>query len=68
MELSARNQLTGRITAIRLGAVMAEVVVDIGGGLTVVAAITRASVEALGLKEGVEVRAVIKATDVLIAT
>lgn len=64
--LSARNQLAGTIKSIKLGAVMAEVVVDVAGG-EVVAAITRTSVESLGLREGDQVRAVIKATEVMIA-
>lgn len=66
MRLSARNQLKGRITEVKLGAVMAEVTVDIGGGNSLVSAITLASVEAMELREGVEVVAVIKATEVLI--
>jgi molybdopterin-binding protein len=66
MQLSARNQLPGRISGVRLGAVMAEVTVDIGDGKSLVSAITRASVESMGLREGVEVVAVIKATEVLI--
>jgi molybdopterin-binding protein len=64
--LSARNQLAGTIKSIKLGSVMAEVVVEVAGG-EVVAAITRGSVESLGLKVGDEVRAVIKATEVMIA-
>jgi molybdopterin-binding protein len=67
MELSARNQLTGTVTSLNLGAIMSEVVVDIGGQ-EIVAAITRASAERLGLQEGTEVTAVIKATDVMIGT
>lgn len=66
MQISARNQLRGRITAISVGEVMAEVQVDIGGGNSLVSAITRASVESMGLREGMEVVAVIKATEVLI--
>ncbi|HZF11049.1 MAG TPA: TOBE domain-containing protein [Thermoanaerobaculia bacterium] len=66
MEISARNQLRGRISAIQLGAVMAEITVDIGGGNSLVSAITRASVESMGLQEGSEVTAVIKATEVMI--
>ena len=66
MELSARNQLKGTITAIKLGGVMAEVVVDIGDGNEVVSAITRGSVEALGLHEGMAVVAIIKSTEVII--
>lgn len=64
--LSARNQLPGTIKSIKLGTVMAEVVVEVAG-VEVVAAITRGSVESLGLKEGDEVRAVVKATEVMIA-
>jgi molybdopterin-binding protein len=66
MLLSARNQLRGRITAVNLGAVMAEVTVDIGGGNSLVSAITRASAESMDLREGLDVVAVIKATEVLI--
>jgi molybdate transport system regulatory protein len=67
MELSARNQLTGTVKSLQLGAIMSEVVVDIGGQ-EIVAAITRGSAERLGLQEGTEVTAVIKATDVMIGT
>ncbi len=67
MELSARNQLKGTVTDIKRGAVMAEVTVDIGGQ-QIVAAITRASVERLGLTEGASVLAIMKATEVMIAT
>jgi molybdopterin-binding protein len=66
MELSARNQLMGTVTAITLGGVMAEVVVDIGNGQQVVAAVTRSSVESLGIAVGDSVVAVIKATEVMI--
>jgi molybdopterin-binding protein len=66
MQLSARNQLRGRITTVNLGAVMAEVTVDIGGGNSLVSAITRASAESMDLREGMDVVAVIKATEVLI--
>jgi molybdopterin-binding protein len=65
-QLSARNQLAGTIKRITLGAVMAEVAVDVNG-TEVVAAITRSSAESMGLKEGDRVRAVIKATEVMIA-
>lgn len=67
MEISARNQLRGTIKSIVLGAVMAEVVVDVGGGQEVVAAITRSSVERMRIKEGEQVTAIIKATEVMIA-
>jgi molybdate transport system regulatory protein len=67
VEISARNQFNGTVRSVRLGAVMSEVVLDIGGQ-EVVAAITRSSVERMGLQEGSEAIAVIKATDVLVAT
>jgi molybdopterin-binding protein len=63
--LSARNQLTGAIKELKIGNVMAEVVISVGA-LEIVAAITRDSAERLGLKQGDSVRAVIKATDVMI--
>ncbi|NLE23375.1 MAG: TOBE domain-containing protein [Actinobacteria bacterium] len=65
MTLSARNQLPGTIKSVVLGAVMAEIVVDVGGH-EVVAAVTRRSAESLGLAAGDEVRVVIKATEVMI--
>jgi molybdopterin-binding protein len=65
MELSARNQLKGTVKGIETGAIMAEVVVDIGGQ-EVVAAITRHSVERLNLKQGDPVTVIIKSTEVMI--
>ena len=65
MELSARNSLRGVVKSVKLGAVMAEVVVDVSGQ-EVVAAITRSSVERMGIKEGDQVYAVVKATEVMI--
>jgi molybdopterin-binding protein len=66
VKLSARNQLQGRVTAVKSGAVMAEVEVQIEPG-HVVAAITDASRAHLDLKEGDQVTVVIKSTEVLIA-
>jgi len=65
MDISARNQLKGRVKEVVLGTVMAEVVVDVGGQ-EVVAAITRRSAEGLGLKAGDAVTVIIKATEVII--
>ncbi|MGH8909287.1 MAG: TOBE domain-containing protein [Egibacteraceae bacterium] len=67
MALSARNQLSGTVRSVRLGNVMAEVTVDVGGQ-ELVSAITRGSAEALKLAEGQDVTVVIKATEVLLAT
>jgi len=63
--LSARNQLKGTVKSVKLGNVMAEVIVDVGG-IEVVSAITRGSAESLSLKEGDAVTAVIKSTEVMI--
>jgi molybdopterin-binding protein len=63
--LSARNQFKGAVKEIKLGNVMADVVVTVGA-VEVVAAITRVSAERLGLKVGDAVTAIIKSTDVLI--
>jgi molybdopterin-binding protein len=65
VELSARNQFKGRVTGVNLGAIMAEVLVDIEPS-SVAAAITRASVERLGLKAGDSVTVIVKATEVMI--
>ena len=65
MEISARNQLAGTVASVTHGAVMSEVVVDVGGQ-QMVAAITRSSAERLGLREGSEVTVIVKATDVMI--
>jgi molybdopterin-binding protein len=67
MELSARNQLEGRVLRVKLGNVMAEVVITLKGGEEVVSVITRASAEALDLKEGAAVKVIIKATSVMVA-
>jgi len=64
--LSARNQFKGTIKSIKLGNVMAEVVVSVGT-IEMVSVITRTSVEHMGLKVGDQVTAVIKSTEVLVA-
>jgi molybdopterin-binding protein len=63
--LSARNQFDGVIKSLKLGTVMAEVVIAVGD-IEFVSAITRGSAEAMGLKVGDKVRAVVKATEVLV--
>jgi molybdopterin-binding protein len=64
--LSARNQFPGTVKSVKLGNVMAEIVVSVGS-LEIVSAITRTSAEQLGLKAGDKVAAVIKSTEVMIA-
>ncbi len=65
MKLSARNQLEGTLKSVKLGAIMAEVTVDVGGH-EIVAEISRASAKRLKLKKGDTVTAIVKATEVLI--
>jgi len=67
MKLSARNQIKGTVTAIKEGAVEAQVTLDIGGGQSVVSVITMDSVANLGLKVGSNAYAVVKADSVMIA-
>jgi len=64
--LSARNQLKGTVKSVKLGTVMAEVIVQVGE-FEIAAAITRESAEKMKLKVGDKVAAVIKATEVMIA-
>ena len=66
MEISARNQIRGKITSIKHGAIMAEVVIDIASQ-ELTSTITLGSLERLGLKVGDRVTAIIKASDVLVA-
>jgi molybdopterin-binding protein len=63
--LSARNQLKGTIKSVKLGTVMAEVVLTVGN-VEVVSVITRESVKRMKLKAGDAAAAVIKATAVMI--
>lgn len=67
MKLSARNQIPGRITQVVRGATTGHVRIDIGGGTIVTASITNEAIDELGLAEGGEAIAVIKASDVMVA-
>ncbi|HEX3032302.1 MAG TPA: TOBE domain-containing protein [Bacillota bacterium] len=65
MQISGRNQLAGKVTGIKSGGVMSQISLDINGQM-VTSAITNDSVQTLGIKEGDQVTALIKATDVMI--
>ena len=67
MKLSARNQIPARVTAIKTGAAIANVELD-ANGVRLVASITVEAVRDLGLTEGSDVTAVIKASEVILAT
>jgi molybdopterin-binding protein len=68
MQISARNQLSGTVAEIVHGAVTTTVKFRLGGDDTITASITREAAEELALAEGTAVTAVIKASDVLVAT
>ena len=68
MKISARNVLKGKVKQVKTGAVNDEVTIELPGGTEIVSVITRSSAESLGLAEGREVYAVIKASSVMIAT
>ena len=67
MKISARNVLKGKVTQLTHGMVNSEVGIELQGGAEIVSVITKQSAEELGLAEGMEVQAVIKASNVMIA-
>jgi len=67
MDISARNMLLGKVTALKPGAINAEVQLTLPGNHNIVAVVTNESVDQLGLKVGVEAFAIIKAPLVIIA-
>ena len=68
MKASARNQFTGIVNDVLIGAVNAEVHLSLKGGETIVASITKESVENLGIKSGLEVIALVKAPQIIVVT
>jgi molybdopterin-binding protein len=65
MKLGAQNQLTGKVTAIKRGNVMAQIKVHVECACTLGSVLTVDSLEQMGLKEGDEIMLVIKAVNVL---
>jgi molybdate transport system regulatory protein len=65
-KLSARNVLAGEVTGVLDGAVNSEVAIRLRGGAAIVASITKESVHALGLRQGDQVSAIVKASNVMI--
>ena len=68
MKLSARNILKGKVKGIVHGSVNSEITVELAGGTEIVSVITKTSAEQLKLTKGKDVYAVIKATNVMVAT
>ena len=67
-KISARNVLKGKVKKVTHGAVNSEITVEIAEGIEIISIINKSSAERLELKEGKEVWAVIKASNVMIAT
>jgi molybdopterin-binding protein len=67
VKLSARNQLKGTVSEIRRGEAIANVALDVAGQ-RLVASITVEAMDELGLTEGTAVTAIVKASDVILAT
>jgi molybdopterin-binding protein len=67
MQLSARNQIPATVTSINTGEAIANVALD-ANGTRLVASITVEAVKQLGLTKGSQVTAIIKASDVILAT
>lgn len=68
VKLSARNLLKGKVKSLQHGAVNSEVIVQLSGGSEIVSVITKTAAQNLQLKEGKEVYAIIKATNVILGT
>lgn len=68
MKISARNVFTGKISKLTSGAVNAEVEITTNGGDKIVSIVTESSVAALGLSQGKEVKAFVKAPWVILIT
>jgi molybdate transport system regulatory protein len=68
MKTSARNQFNGVIKEVTIGAVNAEVLVEINGGESIVASVTKESVESLKIKPGISVVALVKAPQIIIVS
>ncbi len=66
MELSARNQLKGKVKSVKTDGLTAEVIMDVGGN-ELVSTITKTSADKLALKAGDAVTVIIKASEVLVA-
>lgn len=67
MRLSARNCLKGKVVKLTMGAVNAEVVLELEGGTQIVSIITKESAENLNLQDGKDAYAVIKASNIMLA-
>ena len=67
MKISARNVMKGKVKNVKEGMVTTEVIIELPGGLEIVSVITKESAQNLGLSNGKDVHAVIKASNVMVA-
>ena len=68
MKYGARNQIVGKVVAIKKGAVMCQVTLKVKGPVTISSVMTLDSLKELGIKKGSKARALVKAVNVLLAT
>jgi molybdopterin-binding protein len=68
MKISARNSIKGTVKNVVPGSVNTEVTIEVAPGVEIVSIITKTSAENMGIAEGMEVYAVIKSSDVMVAT
>ena len=66
-KLSARNRVKAKITTIKKGDVIAMIKMAVTDPVALTSIISNEAVEDLGLQEGDEVQAIIKATEVMVA-
>jgi molybdopterin-binding protein len=66
MKISARNVLKGKVVKFLKGVVNAEIVIELVGGSKVTSIITLESAKSLGIAEGKDIYAIIKASDVMV--
>ena len=66
LNISARNKLQGKVDSINKGEINSELIIDIGNGDKVASIITSNSIDRLNIKNGAQVSAIIKASDVMI--
>jgi molybdopterin-binding protein len=68
VKLSARNVLKGKVKSVEHGAVNSEIIVQLPGGIEIVSIITKTAAQNLQLKEGKDVYAIVKASNVILGT
>ncbi len=67
MKISARNVLKGKVKKVVHGSVNSELFIELPGGTEIISIITKTSADSLGLQEGKDVYAIIKASNVMVA-